>query len=72
MKAAVQVGRELPGLLIEDERRRIVEERLREQSAAEAEDLVRRHERARHDRRAVDVAGGQVGSWMSAPAPIGP
>ncbi|MCX4581325.1 hypothetical protein OHB41_51195 [Streptomyces sp. NBC_01571] len=45
-KIAAQIDRELPGLG-DDERRRVLEERLREQAAIEAEDLVWRQEQAR-------------------------
>jgi hypothetical protein len=44
-KIAAEVDRELPGLT-EAERRRVLEERLREQAALEAEDFVRRREQA--------------------------
>ncbi|MFF9607598.1 hypothetical protein ACF1GY_35950 [Streptomyces sp. NPDC014684] len=47
-KIAAEVDRELPGLT-EDERRRVLEERLREQAAIEAEDFVRRREQGRRD-----------------------
>ncbi|MFC8819034.1 hypothetical protein [Streptomyces rochei] len=45
-KLAAQIDRELPGLG-DSERRRVLEERLREQVAIEAEDLVWRREQAR-------------------------
>lgn len=49
-KIAAEVDRELPGLT-EGERRRVLEKRLREQAAIEAEDFVRRGERARAELR---------------------
>ncbi|MEU5583044.1 hypothetical protein ABZ791_36225 [Streptomyces huasconensis] len=45
-KIAAQIDRELPGLS-DEEHRRVLEERLREQAAVEAEDFVRRREQAR-------------------------
>ncbi|MFI8007968.1 hypothetical protein [Streptomyces sp. NPDC086010] len=48
-KAAAQIERELPHLG-DDERRRVLEERLREQAAIEAEGQVRRREQARADK----------------------
>ncbi|MFJ7200934.1 MULTISPECIES: hypothetical protein [unclassified Streptomyces] len=48
-KTAAQIERELPHLG-DDERRRILEERLREQAAIEAEDQVRRREQARAEK----------------------
>ncbi|MFH9298818.1 hypothetical protein [Streptomyces sp. NPDC017520] len=48
-KTAAQIERELPHLG-DGERRRILEERLREHTAAEAEDLVRRQEQARTEK----------------------
>ncbi|WP_309031295.1 hypothetical protein [Streptomyces alfalfae] len=44
-KITAEVDRELPGLT-EGERRRVLEDRLREQAAIEAEDFVRRREQA--------------------------
>nr|WP_202453551.1 hypothetical protein [Streptomyces sp. SID4913] len=59
-KIAAQIDRELPGVG-DDERRRILEERLREQVAIEAEDLVWRQEQARAEkaRRAAARAAEQ-------------
>ncbi|MFH9677772.1 hypothetical protein ACH4L5_36705 [Streptomyces sp. NPDC017405] len=54
-KIAAQVDRELPGLS-ERERRRVLEERLREQVAIEAEDLVWRREQARAEQARRDAA----------------
>jgi ssDNA-binding Zn-finger/Zn-ribbon topoisomerase 1 len=45
---AADIDRELPGLG-DGERRRVLEERLREQAAIKAEDLVRRQEQARRE-----------------------
>ncbi|MFE7055890.1 hypothetical protein ACFVAO_11820 [Streptomyces californicus] len=45
-RTAAQIDRELPHLG-DDQRRRVIEERLREQAAIEAEDQVRRREQAR-------------------------
>ncbi|AEY94198.1 hypothetical protein SHJG_p1067 (plasmid) [Streptomyces hygroscopicus subsp. jinggangensis 5008] len=55
MKIAAEVDREFPGLS-EGERRRVLEERLREQAAIEAEDFVRRRERARAEQARRDAA----------------
>ncbi|WP_331756465.1 hypothetical protein [Streptomyces microflavus] len=59
-RTAAEIDRELPGLGGE-ERRRVLEERLREHAAAEAEDLVRRQEQARAEkaRRAAARASDQ-------------
>ncbi|MFF1446156.1 hypothetical protein [Streptomyces sp. NPDC058295] len=54
-KIAAQVDRELPGLA-DGERRRVLEERLREQAAIEAEDLVWRREKARAEQARRDAA----------------
>ncbi|MEU5709937.1 hypothetical protein [Streptomyces flaveolus] len=54
-KIAAEVDRELPGLS-EGERRRVLEERLREQAAIEAEDFVWRRERARVEQARRDAA----------------
>ncbi|CQR59410.1 hypothetical protein [Streptomyces leeuwenhoekii] len=54
-KIAAQVDRELPGLS-EGERRRVLEERLREQAAIEAEDFVWRREQARVEQARRDAA----------------
>jgi hypothetical protein len=54
-KIAAQVDRELPGLS-ESERRRVLEERLREQAAIEAENLVWRREQARAEQARRDAA----------------
>jgi hypothetical protein len=54
-KIAAQIDRELPGLS-EGKRRRVLEERLREQAAIEAEDLVRRREQARAEQARRDAA----------------
>ncbi|MEU2740099.1 hypothetical protein ABZ656_33285 [Streptomyces sp. NPDC007095] len=54
-KIAAEVDRELPGLS-EGERRRVLEERLREQAAIEAEGLVRRREQARAEQARRDAA----------------
>ncbi|WNI34411.1 hypothetical protein [Streptomyces sp. ITFR-6] len=48
-KTAAQIERELPHLG-DDEHRRVLEERLREQAAIEAEDQVRRREQARAEK----------------------
>ena len=48
-KTAAQIERELPHLG-DDERRRVLEERLREQAAIEAEEQVRRREEARAEK----------------------
>ncbi|MEN2424385.1 hypothetical protein AABB02_40590 (plasmid) [Streptomyces rimosus] len=45
-KTAAQIARELPGLS-DGERREVLEDRLRQQAAVEAEDVVRRREQAR-------------------------
>ncbi|MFH9655605.1 hypothetical protein ACH4MT_32525 [Streptomyces anulatus] len=59
-RTAAEIDRELPHLG-DDERRRVLEERLREHAAAEAQDLVRRQEQARAEkaRRAADRAADQ-------------
>ncbi|MEU9983731.1 hypothetical protein [Streptomyces sp. NPDC050856] len=59
-RIAAEVDRELPGLS-EGERRRVLEERLREQAAIEAEDFVWRREQARAEqaRRDADRAAAQ-------------
>ncbi|MFC8705858.1 hypothetical protein ACFUIV_27245 [Streptomyces anulatus] len=59
-RTVAEIGRELPHLG-DDERRRVLEERLREQAAAEAEDLVWRQEQARAEkaRRAAARAADQ-------------
>ncbi|WMI61996.1 hypothetical protein RBH85_36645 (plasmid) [Streptomyces rochei] len=54
-KIAAEVDRELPGLT-EGERRRVLEERLREQAAIEAEDFVWRREQARAEQARRDAA----------------
>ena len=54
-KIAAEVDRELPGLT-EAERRRVLEARLREQAAIEAEDFVRRREQARAEQARRDAA----------------
>ncbi|MET8168844.1 hypothetical protein ABZT34_32110 [Streptomyces sp. NPDC005329] len=54
-KIAAQIDRELPGLA-DGERRRVLEERLREQAAMDAEDLVRRREQARAEQARRDAA----------------
>lgn len=54
-KIAAQIDRELPGLG-HSERRRVFEERLREQVAIEAEDLVWRQEQARAEQARRDAA----------------
>ncbi|MFF5435243.1 hypothetical protein ACFY5K_35210 [Streptomyces griseofuscus] len=54
-KIAAQVDRELPGLAA-GERRRVLEERLREQVAIEAEDLAWRQDRARAEQARRDAA----------------
>ncbi|CAK7288464.1 hypothetical protein [Streptomyces misionensis] len=54
-KIAAEVDRELPGLS-EGERRRVLEERLREQAAIEAEDFVRRREQARAEQARREAA----------------
>ncbi|MFA0845492.1 hypothetical protein [Streptomyces rochei] len=54
-KIAAEVDRELPGLS-EGERRRVLEERLREQAVLEAEDFVRRREQARAEQARRDAA----------------
>ncbi|MFJ7416357.1 hypothetical protein ACIQWZ_36990 [Streptomyces sp. NPDC098077] len=59
-RTATEIDRELPHLG-DEERRRALEERLREQAAAEAEDLVRRQEQTRAEkaRRAAVRAADQ-------------
>ncbi|MFB8247333.1 hypothetical protein ACFC5X_20105 [Streptomyces sp. NPDC055952] len=54
-KIAAEVDRELPGLT-EGERRRVLEDRLREQAAIEAEDLAWRQEHARMEKARRDAA----------------
>ncbi len=54
-KIAAEVDRELPGLS-EGERRRVLEERLREQAVLEAEDFVWRREQARAEQARRDAA----------------
>lgn len=54
-KTAARIERELPHLG-DDERRRVLEERLREQAAIEAEDQVRRREQARAEKARRDAA----------------
>lgn len=54
-KIAAEVDRELPGLS-EGERRRVLEERLREHAAIEAEDFVWRREQARAEQVRRDAA----------------
>ncbi|MFJ3043863.1 hypothetical protein [Streptomyces tendae] len=54
-KIAADIDRELPGLGT-GERRRVLEDRLREHAAAEAEDLVVRHEQARAAQARRDAA----------------
>ncbi|MGW0497442.1 hypothetical protein ACWD0Z_19015 [Streptomyces sp. NPDC003007] len=54
-KTAAEIDRELPGLS-DSERRRVLEERLREQVAIEAEDLVWRREQARAEQARRDAA----------------
>ncbi|MCL7430152.1 hypothetical protein [Streptomyces sp. YS415] len=54
-KIAAQIDRELPGLA-DGERRRVLEERLREQAAIEAEDLMWRREKARAEQNRRDAA----------------
>ncbi|MER7900483.1 hypothetical protein ABTX62_31460 [Streptomyces sp. NPDC096046] len=54
-KIAAEVDRQLPGLT-EAERRRVFEERLREQAALEAEDFVWRREQARAEQARRDAA----------------
>lgn len=53
-KIAAQIDQELPGLA-DGERRRVLEERLREYAAAEAEDLVMRREQARAEQARRDA-----------------
>ena len=55
VKIAAQIDRELPGLSA-GERRRVLEERLREQVAIEAEGLVRRREQARAEQARREAA----------------
>lgn len=59
-RTVAEIDRELPHLG-DDERRRVIEDRLREQAAAEAEDLVWRQEQARAEkaRRAADRSADQ-------------
>ncbi|MFE1545525.1 hypothetical protein ACFW61_34415 [Streptomyces microflavus] len=59
-RTAAEIDRELPHLG-DEERRRVLEERLREHAAAEAEDLMRRQEQARAEkaRRAAARAADQ-------------
>ncbi|WP_240496436.1 hypothetical protein [Streptomyces torulosus] len=54
-KIAAEVDRELPGLSV-GARRRVLEERLREQAAIEAEDFERRREQARAEQARRDAA----------------
>ncbi|MFF8035865.1 hypothetical protein [Streptomyces sp. NPDC016626] len=54
-KTAAEIDQELPGLS-DGERRRVLEERLREHAAAEAEDLAWRRERARVEQARRDAA----------------
>ncbi|WP_236669486.1 hypothetical protein [Streptomyces antimycoticus] len=54
-KTAAEIDRELPGLS-DGERRRVLEERLREQVAIEAEDLAWRREQARAEQARRDTA----------------
>ncbi|MFF8790821.1 hypothetical protein [Streptomyces sp. NPDC015125] len=54
-KVAAEIDRELPGLG-DDERRQVLEERLRAQAAIEAEDLVRRREQAAAEEARRDAA----------------
>lgn len=54
-KVAAQIDREVPGLS-DEERRRVLEERLREQAVIEAEDLVWRREQARVEQARRDAA----------------
>nr|WP_237308063.1 hypothetical protein [Streptomyces sp. SAT1] len=55
VKIGAQIDRELPGLG-DGERRRVLEERLREQAAIEAENLAWRQEQARTERARRDAA----------------
>ncbi|WP_432095665.1 hypothetical protein [Streptomyces sp. bgisy100] len=59
VKIAAQLDRELPGLS-DDERRRVLEERLREQVAIEAEDLAWRQEQARAEQARRDAARAEA------------
>ncbi|EPH42677.1 hypothetical protein ABT390_21760 [Streptomyces aurantiacus] len=54
-RIAAEVDRELPGLT-DAERRQVLEDRLREQAAAEAEDFVRRREQAAAEQARRDAA----------------
>ncbi|MFE3770832.1 hypothetical protein [Streptomyces sp. NPDC059122] len=54
-RIGAEIDRELPGLG-DGERRRVLEERLREQAAIEAEDFVRRREQARAEQARRDEA----------------
>ncbi|MFS0696912.1 hypothetical protein [Streptomyces nitrosporeus] len=54
-RISADIDRELPGLA-DDERRRVLEERLRERAAIEAEDLAWRQEQARAERARRDAA----------------
>ncbi|QNT98382.1 hypothetical protein HEP81_08154 (plasmid) [Streptomyces griseofuscus] len=54
-KTAAEIDKELPGLS-DGERRRVLEERLREHATAEAADLVRRREQAAVERARRDAA----------------
>ncbi|MFJ9634502.1 hypothetical protein ACIRU8_43100 [Streptomyces sp. NPDC101175] len=54
-RVGADIDRELPGLS-DGERRRVLDERLREQAAIEAEDLVWRREQAREQRARRDAA----------------
>ncbi|WP_410540547.1 hypothetical protein [Streptomyces sp. KL2] len=54
-RIVAEIGRELPGLT-DRERQRVLEERLREQTDIEAEDLVRRREQARTEQAHRDAA----------------
>ncbi|WP_395100678.1 hypothetical protein [Streptomyces noursei] len=55
VRIGADIDRELPGLA-DGERRRVLEERLRERTALEAEDLARRQEQARAERARCEVA----------------
>lgn len=61
----MDIDRELPGLA-DGERRRVLEERLREHAAAEAEDLAWRQERARMEQARRDEVRAAAAQWAEA------
>lgn len=72
-RISTEIDRELPGLA-DDERRRVLKERLREHTAAEAKDLARRREEAREQqarRAAARAAAAQRAEAKRAAAAVG-